>query len=103
VFERYGLWWCPLKLFEYMATGKPVVASSVGVIPEYIEGAGLLYPEGDIAALTGRLDALLADGGLRRRLGEAGRKLVEDKYNWTAVASQTLKLYEAILGHPKTL
>jgi len=101
VFERYGLWWCPLKLFEYMAMGKPVVASSVGVIPEYIEGAGLLYPEGDVHALSDRMETLLADGGLRERLGMAGRKLVEDKYNWTAVARQTLRLYEEILGTSK--
>jgi len=101
VFERYGLWWCPLKLFEYMAMGKPVVASSVGVIPEYIEGAGLLYPEGDVHALSDRMETLLADGGLRERLGMAGRKLVEDKYNSTAVARQTLRLYEEILGTSK--
>jgi glycosyltransferase involved in cell wall biosynthesis len=103
VFERYGLWWCPLKLFEYMAMGKPVVASSVGVIPGYVEGAGLLYPEGDPAALAERLEELLADGAKRERLGKAGRKLVEEKYNWTAVARQTLRLYEAILGAPKTV
>jgi glycosyltransferase involved in cell wall biosynthesis len=103
VFERYGLWWCPLKLFEYMAMGKPVVASEVGVIPEYIRGAGLLYPEGDTPALSDRLGEILADEGLRRRLGAAGRKLVEERYNWTAVARETLKLYEAILGRPKTL
>jgi glycosyltransferase involved in cell wall biosynthesis len=103
VFDRYGLWWCPLKLFEYMAMGKPVVASSVGVIPEYLAGAGLLYPEGDTAALADRLDALLADAGQRERLGRAGRKLVLDKYNWTEVARQTLRIYESILGAPKTL
>ena len=103
VFERYGLWWCPLKLFEYMAMGKPVVASEVGVIPEYIKGAGRLYPEGDTQALSDRLDEILADEGLRQRLGAAGRRLVEEKYNWTAVARETLKLYEAILGRPKTL
>jgi len=101
VFDRYGLWWCPLKLFEYMAMGKPVVASSVGVIPEYLENAGLLYPEGDLEALRERLGRLLADEGLRERLGKAGRGLVEQKYNWTEVARKTLRLYEAILGSSK--
>jgi len=103
VFDRYGLWWCPLKLFEYMAMGKPVVASSVGVIPDYLHGAGLLYPEGDTGELADRLEKLLSDGALRERLGKAGRKLVEEKYNWTEVARQTLRLYERILGAPKTL
>jgi glycosyltransferase involved in cell wall biosynthesis len=103
VFDRYGLWWCPLKLFEYMAMGKPVVASSVGVIPEYTQGAGLLYPEGDVEALAERLGRLLADRGLRERLGRAGRRLVEERYNWTEVARETLGLYGEILGRPKTL
>jgi len=86
VFDRYGLWWCPLKIFEYMAMGKPVVSSQVGVIPEYIEGAGLLYPEGDIPALADRLSTLLSDSMLRERLGAEGRKRVVERYNWTQVA-----------------
>ncbi len=97
VFERYGLWWCPLKLFEYMAMGKPVVASDVGVIAEYIEGAGLLYPEGDTAALSERISELLADDALAARLGREGRGRVERKYNWTEVARRTLGLYTEIL------
>jgi glycosyltransferase involved in cell wall biosynthesis len=97
IFERYGLWWCPLKLFEYMAMGKPVVASEVGVIPEYLDGAGLLYPEGDTTALAQRILDLLADGSLARKLGSEGRRRVEQKYNWTEVARRTVGLYEEIL------
>ena len=98
VFGRYGLWWCPLKLFEYMAMGKPVVSAEVGVLPEYLEGAGLLYPEGDIAALADRLSGLLSDGALARRLGAAGRRRVEEQYNWKEVAKRTLELHRSLLG-----
>jgi glycosyltransferase involved in cell wall biosynthesis len=100
VFERYGLWWCPLKIFEYMAMGKPVVSSEVGVIPEYIEGAGMLYPEGDIPALADRLSSLLSDGALRENLGAEGRRKVEKEFNWAQVARRTAKLYRELLGRP---
>jgi glycosyltransferase involved in cell wall biosynthesis len=77
--------------------GKPVVASEVGVIPEYLDGAGLLYPEGDTTALAQRILDLLADGSLARKLGSEGRRRVEQKYNWTEVARRTVGLYEEIL------
>jgi glycosyltransferase involved in cell wall biosynthesis len=97
VFERYGLWWCPLKIFEYMAMGKPVVCAEVGVIPEYVQGSGLLYPEGDIGAMSERISSLLSDGALREKLGAIGRRNVEEKYNWEQVAAQTAKLYRDLL------
>jgi glycosyltransferase involved in cell wall biosynthesis len=97
VFERYGLWWCPLKIFEYMAMAKPVVSSEVGVIPDYIEGAGMLYPEGDIHALADRISSLLSDKQLGEKLGAAGRRKVEEKYNWSQVARQTVGLYRELL------
>jgi glycosyltransferase involved in cell wall biosynthesis len=97
VFDRYGLWWCPLKIFEYMAMGKPVVASDVGVISEYLEGAGLLYPEGDMTALADRICSLLSDEELTKKLGAAGRKNVEERFNWSEVARQTVELYQKLL------
>jgi glycosyltransferase involved in cell wall biosynthesis len=97
VFDKYGLWWCPLKIFEYMSMGKPVVCSEVGVIPEYVQGAGLLYPEGDVLALSERISSLLSDGALSEKLGTAGRRIVEDKYNWRQVAAQTAELYRELL------
>ena len=97
LFERYGLWWCPLKVFEYMAMAKPVVSSEVGVIPEYLGGAGLLYPEGDTRALGERVSALLADPSLRERLGRAGRERVEREYNWREAARRTAEIYEALV------
>jgi glycosyltransferase involved in cell wall biosynthesis len=97
VFDKYGLWWCPLKIFEYMSMGKPVVSSEVGVIPEYVRGAGLLYPEGDVLALSERISSLLSDRALCEKLGAAGRRNVVEKYNWSQVAAQTAKLYRELL------
>ncbi|MGQ9582336.1 MAG: glycosyltransferase family 4 protein [Thermoplasmatota archaeon] len=97
VFERYGLWWCPLKVFEYMAMAKPVVCSEVGSLPEYLKGAGLLYPEGDVGALTESIDRLLADPGLRARLGRVGRERVEREYSWSIAARRTVEVYKRLL------
>jgi starch synthase len=61
-----------------MAASRPVVASRVGGIPEYVaEGeTGLLVPPGDSAALVGAVLELLADPALMARLGTGGRKRV---------------------------
>jgi glycosyltransferase involved in cell wall biosynthesis len=61
----------PLKLYEYLAMGKPVVASAVGQVQELISDGhdGLLAPPGDAGALARRLIELHADPELRARLG----------------------------------
>jgi glycosyltransferase involved in cell wall biosynthesis len=60
---------------EAMGHAKPVVASAVGGIPDWLEDGvtGFLVPPGDVRALAGRIDRLLEDGDLAHRMGEAGR------------------------------
>jgi glycosyltransferase involved in cell wall biosynthesis len=69
----------PLSILEAMAAGLPVVSSRVGGVPELVVDGetGLLVPPGDPSAMAGALGRLLADGGLRRRLGAAGRARAE--------------------------
>jgi glycosyltransferase involved in cell wall biosynthesis len=66
----------PLSILEAMAAGLPVVSSRVGGVPELVVDGetGLLVPPGDPAAMAAALGRLLADAGLRRRLGAAGRE-----------------------------
>jgi len=68
---------------EGMSFSKPVVATSVGGIPELVihEKTGLLAPRRDPAGAAAHICRLLADPALRRRFGEAGRQAVEDKFN----------------------
>jgi glycosyltransferase involved in cell wall biosynthesis len=72
------------KLFDYMGAGLPVLASDVPPMRRVLSetGAGLLVPPSDAAALAQGITTLLGDPGLRRRLGEAGRRAVETKYAW---------------------
>ena len=65
----------PLSILEAMVAGLPVVASSVGGVPEAVEEGetGLLVPPRDPVRLAAALERLLVDPALRRRLGANGR------------------------------
>lgn len=71
---------------EYMACGRPVVATSVGVVPELVEdgGSGLLVPPRDAVALAAALSALLADPARARRMGGEGRRLAVEHFSCEA-------------------
>jgi glycosyltransferase involved in cell wall biosynthesis len=77
-------------LIEAMACAVPVVGSDSGAIPEIIgaTGGGLVFPEGDVAALTDRLRTLVRDYRRSRRLGRTGRRMVARLYSYEAVAAQ---------------
>ena len=65
----------PMSVLEAMAAGLPVVASAVGGVAEAVADGetGLLVAPGDVDALAGAIERLLADGTLRRAMGSAGR------------------------------
>ena len=108
VYEPFGI----INL-EAMACETPVVASAVGGIPEVVVPGetGLLVNPGllpgtfdpaDPAAFAAELAAginhLVADPALRRRMGTAGRKRVEEHFSWDAIADRTLALYRGLLA-----
>jgi alpha-maltose-1-phosphate synthase len=107
IYEPFGI----INL-EAMACGTPVVASAVGGIPEVVVDGetGLLVPleqhadspfdpvdpqrySADLAAAINRL---LADPGLRARMGEAGRRRVEAEFAWGVIARRTVDLYRSL-------
>lgn len=72
---------------EAMAAGRPVIASCVGGLQEIVVHGetGFLYDRHDPAALRNYLERLLDDAGLRRAMGAAGRRRVEEHYTWDRV------------------
>jgi glycosyltransferase involved in cell wall biosynthesis len=84
-------------LVEAMASGVPVIGSTCGAIPEVIDKAGLVVPEGDAGALANAVDRLLSEPTLRKELSTLGKARVEEHYSWNCVAEQTYEFYRRIL------
>lgn len=84
------------SILEYMSACLPVVATRVGGASEAIvEGeTGFLVESNDDAVMSNRLIELLKDESKARKMGEAGRKIVEEKFSCMAQLENTLKLYE---------
>jgi starch synthase len=112
VYEPFGI----INL-EAMACRAPVVASSTGGIKEVVvEGkTGYLVPfdqdpvtsfprnpETFARDLAVRIQAMLKDPERCKRFGDAGRKRVEEVFSWTAIAEQTIHLYEQLVREHKT-
>jgi glycosyltransferase involved in cell wall biosynthesis len=90
----------PISVLEAMAAGLPVVASDVGGVHELVADGvtGTLVPAGEAAALAAALEPLLADDGLRARMGGAGRAAVEERFTVARVRDEHLALYRRLLG-----
>jgi glycosyltransferase involved in cell wall biosynthesis len=82
---RLGFYWSPLKIFEYMAVGLPVVAPALPRLRRLVEHEreGLLYDPADPRGLDRAL-VTLADPALRRRMGAAARERVVREFSWAA-------------------
>ncbi len=93
LYEGFGL-----PAAEAMACGAPVVATTAGAFPEVIEDgvSGLLVPPRDPQALSGAIERLLDDAELRQRLGQGGRRRIEERFSWRETALRTLALYQEV-------
>jgi len=89
----------PMKVFEYWAMGKAVIAPQVAPVLEVMRDGetGLLIAPGDAPAMAQRIIALAADEPLRARLAEAGRRRVLASHTWERNAA---KILEALAAHP---
>ncbi|MFX1319389.1 MAG: N-acetyl-alpha-D-glucosaminyl L-malate synthase BshA [Promethearchaeota archaeon] len=89
----------PLSLLEAMSCGLPVVATSVGGIPEIVHDGrnGLLVPFGDIDALADKLYAVLTDSKLAGDLGRSARQTILEHHTAEKVLPQYEAIYEKVL------
>jgi len=93
----------PNKLFEYMAAGLPVVASNFPLWKEIVEGnrCGITVDPLDPKTIAQAIEYLLTHPEEARRMGENGRRAVEEKYNWEKEAEKLLALYKELVDSAK--
>jgi glycosyltransferase involved in cell wall biosynthesis len=86
-------------LLEAMAMGKPVVASSVGGIPDLVQNGknGLLVTPGSVSELKSGLLTLIRDKNLAEEMGKEGRKRISEEFSASRMAQSIEKLYRELL------
>ena len=104
-YEPFGI-----AVLEAMAAGLPVVASAVGGMLDTVRDGvtGRLVPVDaagrvDPAELAGAVRSVVDDPATARRMGEAGRQVARDRYDWRRVAASTESAYELLLGEEDTV
>jgi glycosyltransferase involved in cell wall biosynthesis len=84
----------PIKMFEYMAAGKPVVAPAMPPVAAVIEAdrSGLLFQPGNAEELSGALVRAFSDRPFAAALGRAARQQIRRRYTWEEHARRILRL-----------
>lgn len=93
----------PLSVIEAMAAGLPVVAASVGGVPEVVEDrvTGILVPPRDPGALASAIEELAGDRELRFRMGKNGQDRAYSLFSADRMVRETDLLYRALLKRPE--
>ncbi|GAA1485941.1 glycosyltransferase family 4 protein [Brachybacterium fresconis] len=86
----------PLKVYEYLAAGVPVIASAIGTLPDVLRHGelGVLVEPGDVDALATALDHLAGDPARRARLGRAARETAVAEHDWRSRCRALLETME---------
>ncbi|MGH2531377.1 MAG: glycosyltransferase family 4 protein [Thermomicrobiales bacterium] len=99
-----NFYFSPLKLFEYLAAGRPVVAAAIGQVAECVAAGetGLLYPPGDVAALAAAIESIVADPSRAASLGRAGQAYVRAHHTWAGNARAVADLVRTAPPTPQS-
>jgi glycosyltransferase involved in cell wall biosynthesis len=89
----------PFAILEAQSTGLPVISTKVGGIPEFLvdnENGFVIEPR-DPAKLTQTVLTLLQNPKIAKEMGDRGRKLIEEKFDWRLITAQVIDLYHKLL------
>lgn len=77
--------------------GRPVIATDVGVFPEYVGDGGMIVPRGDAKALAGAIVKMLGDDGLRSRCAENAKRIYAERFDMAHIAENLCGLFNDTL------
>jgi glycosyltransferase involved in cell wall biosynthesis len=95
-----GFFWSPLKIYEYMAAGLPVVTADIPPLNTIIRPGqeGALFPEGDVPALAAAVAGALADRAEARAMGARARARVVAHYSWQQHCAELERILQSMLA-----
>jgi glycosyltransferase involved in cell wall biosynthesis len=90
---------CPIKVLEYMAAGRPLIASNMPIVRELLreDVDGLLFSPSDPDDLARQANLLLRDLELSKRLAESAAAYVREKFTWHESQKKLIKVYERLV------
>ena len=93
-----------IVLLEANTCGKAVAAANVGGVPEVVTHGynGLLFNPHDVQEIANTINELYRSPEKTKEMGENGRKMVAEKFNWTKIAADTEGVYEQVLASKKS-
>jgi glycosyltransferase involved in cell wall biosynthesis len=87
-----------LALLDAMGAGLCVLTSDVPENREAIEDAGFTFRRGDVFDLADRLQFLIANPAVREAAGEAAKPRIQERYQWTSIATEIERIYFGMMG-----
>ncbi|MFH1751758.1 MAG: glycosyltransferase [archaeon] len=94
--EKHGFWWSPMKLFEFLAMGKPIVSYDFNEVKKIVGNAGILAENSNLDDFVIKLEKLIKDKKLRLSLGLNAEKKAVNEFSWNKKALETIKVYDKI-------
>jgi glycogen(starch) synthase len=91
----------PYVILEAMASGRPIVATQTGAVPEMLGDTAEIVKPGDVRGLAKALRKLMSDADLRAKLGAAARKRFEERFHTDRVMGEILEVYREAIERAK--
>lgn len=92
--EEHGFWWSPIKLFEYMAAGKPVVSFKFNEIEKILGRAGIYAPKTNYKIFSEKISKILSDTKLQASIRKISLSAAKTN-DWSIKARETIKVYKS--------